>query len=579
MGTQAIEAASQQRRPAIQLTTAQWALRRGLSFRREDASTVLAQTDQLPRSTIVEGSRVKSRAAGRACAAAGACILCLLIGAMENGLCGEGKARAQAITAPTKVAQASQFAPDREQRQTLEPEEERGGAEALAGALTSKLRAELDAARSDAEAVEIRQRQALNQERHRADTLAHELATLRAELDTAKAIRQQPVQAIDAGIRQTQGLEQAGVDQEQALEQERGRADNLARELASVRAEFDKARTAGSPGAEAAQAAVAAVEQKQAAERELEQQRDKAEAVARELTSLRAELDAARAATPAAVQIAEAATIEQKRAFEKERGRTETLTRELASVRKQAEERSMRLAAAHAEVLQVMETNRAVAAEQKQALASEHKRADALARELASMRDQLETANRQLAALSTSRALPSREPAVDSPRERVAESSSSTTERKSRLRQQISGQTAVSISERSSASEPPPPEAQSAARDPTSELRPKVTMMAERSTSASAASRSLVDETRLLARASALLRQADISGARTLLEHALEHGSARAAFMLAETYDARVLQSWGARGIPGDPAKARELYERAQAGGIDDAKERIKTLK
>jgi hypothetical protein len=568
MGTQAIEAASQQRRPAIQLTTAQWALRRGLSFRREDASTVLAQTDQLPRSTIVEGSRVKSRAAGRACAAAGACILCLLIGAMENGLCGEGKARAQAITAPTKVAQASQFAPDREQRQTLEPEEERGGAEALAGALTSKLRAELDAARSDAEALEIRQRQALNQERHRADTLAHELATLRAELDTAKAVRQEPVQAIDAGISQTQ-----------ALEQERGRADNLARELGSVRAELDKARTAGSPGAEAAQAAVAAVEQKQAAERELEQQRDKAEAVARELTSLRAELDAARAATPAAVQIAEAATIEQKRAFEKERGRTETLTRELASVRKQAEERSMRLAAAHAEVLQVTETNRAVAAEQEQALASEHKRADALARELASMRDQLETANRQLAALSTSRALPSREPAVDSPRERVAESSSSTTERKSRLRQQISGQTAVSISERSSASEPPPPEAQSAARDPTSELRPKVTMMAERSTSASAASRSLVDETRLLARASALLRQADISGARTLLEHALEHGSARAAFMLAETYDARVLQSWGARGIPGDPAKARELYERAQAGGIDDAKERIKTLK
>jgi hypothetical protein len=568
MGTQAIEAASQQRRPAIQLTTAQWALRRGLSFRREDASTVLAQTDQLPRSKIVEGSRVKSRAAGRACRAAGACILCLLIGAMENGLCGEGKARAQPFTAPTKVAQAPQFAPDWEQQQTLEPEEERGGAVALADALTSKLRAELDAARSDAEAVEIRQRQALNQERHRADTLAHELATLRAELDTAKAVRQQSVQAIDAGISQTQ-----------ALEQERGRADNLARELASVRAELDKARTAGSPGAEAAQAAVAAVEQKQAAERELEQQRDKAEAVARELTSLRAELDAARAATPAAVQIAEAATIEQKRAFEKERSRTETLTRELASVRKQAEERSMRLAAAHAEVLQVMETNRAVAAEQKQALASEHKRADALARELASMRDQLETANRQLAALSTSRALPSREPAFDSPRERVADSSSSTTEGKSRLRQQISGQTAVSNSERSSASEPPPPEAQSAARESTSELRPKVTMMAEQSTSASAASRSLVDETRLLARANALLRQADISGARTLLEHALEHGSARAAFMLAETYDARVLQSWGARGIPGDPAKARELYERAQAGGIDDAKERIKALK
>jgi TPR repeat protein len=75
-----------------------------------------------------------------------------------------------------------------------------------------------------------------------------------------------------------------------------------------------------------------------------------------------------------------------------------------------------------------------------------------------------------------------------------------------------------------------------------------------------------------------LLRQADISSARPLLEHALEHGSAQAAFMLAETYDARVLQSWRARGIAADLAKARELYERAQAGGIEDAKERIRTL-
>jgi hypothetical protein len=49
--------------------------------------------------------------------------------------------------------------------------------------------------------------------------------------------------------------------------------------------------------------------------------------------------------------------------------------------------------------------------------------------------------------------------------------------------------------------------------------------------------------------------------------------------MLAETYDARVLQSWRARGISGDPTKARELYERAQAGGIEDAKERIEALK
>jgi hypothetical protein len=49
--------------------------------------------------------------------------------------------------------------------------------------------------------------------------------------------------------------------------------------------------------------------------------------------------------------------------------------------------------------------------------------------------------------------------------------------------------------------------------------------------------------------------------------------------MLAETYDARVLKSWSARGVLGDSRKALELYEKAQAGGIEDAKARIETLK
>jgi hypothetical protein len=139
-------------------------------------------------------------------------------------------------------------------------------------------------------------------------------------------------------------------------------------------------------------------------------------------------------------------------------------------------------------------------------------------------------------------------------------------------------QTAASNSDRSSVPELPP-QVPSTARESAPESDPHVPVVSEVSASARATPRSFVDEQRLLARANALLRQADISGARPLLEHAVDHGSARAAFMLAETYDARVLQSWRARGIPGDLTKARELYEKAQAGGIEDAKERIKALK
>jgi hypothetical protein len=317
------------------------------------------------------------------------------------------------------------------------------------------------------------------------------------------------------------------------------------------------------------QTAAAEAEQKQVLKRE----RDRAEAVGRELTSVRAELDTARAAGLEAAQTAEAAKVGQERALKEENDKTEELARELASARKEAEARSALLAAAHAEVLQVMQTSEAAAAEQKLALARERYRADPLARELASVRNELEAAKRQIAALNE-HAPPL---TVGNSQPRTAEPSSKKIEEKASSPKQISGEAVASVPQQSSASElrhlEPPSTAPAAASD----LARKVAMRTEQSTP-SAAFGTSADEQRLLARANTLLRQADISGARPLLERALERGSAQAAFMLAQTYDACVLQSWRARGISGDLAKARELYERAQAGGIEDAKERIRSL-
>jgi hypothetical protein len=691
----------------------------GVSFQREGTSIAFSSTHRLPTSKTVEGSRGTSRAVARASVAVGVGLLWLFIEAAgDSGLCAESNTGAQAFIAPTekgltqsnatrdesslvwrvvettlveqnlerggekvdiladrltriqplddaaqgKGAQAPQSAAAWERKQPLEYLEygqEWGKAEVLGGALTSSLREELDTVRSAAEAARIKQRQALDQERDRADALARELSSLWAEVDTARIVGLEAVRAAEAeqafeqerdradaltreltsvqaeldaarivdpegahaaaaGVEQKQVLKQkleqeleqergrtetlareltsvraeldaarnagseaakaveAETKQKQALEQERGRAETLARELTSVQAELDAARIAGP---EAAKAVAAAVEQQQALKQELKQERHKAEAVARELTSLRTELDKARAAGRETTRTAEAVKIEQKLAFGKERDRAETLARELASARKEAEERSALLAAAHAEVLQVIKTSSATAAEQELALASERNRADALTRELASVRNEFEASNWQAAALNAFRALRSREPVVDSAREWMAEHSSRTIAGKERLPEQISGEAVAATSGRSSASKLPRPEAQLTAREAAPDSDPKVVMATERSVSAGAASHPPVDEQRLLARANALLRQADISGARPLLEHAVERGSARAAFMLAETYDARVLQSWRARGISGDPTKARELYERAQAGGIEDAKERIKALK
>jgi hypothetical protein len=83
---------------------------------------------------------------------------------------------------------------------------------------------------------------------------------------------------------------------------------------------------------------------------------------------------------------------------------------------------------------------------------------------------------------------------------------------------------------------------------------------------------------RLMARASTLLAQGNIGAARIVLERAAETGSAQANFMLAETYDPVILSMWGTYGTRGEATKARELYAKAHAGGIEEAKNRFDAL-
>jgi hypothetical protein len=83
----------------------------------------------------------------------------------------------------------------------------------------------------------------------------------------------------------------------------------------------------------------------------------------------------------------------------------------------------------------------------------------------------------------------------------------------------------------------------------------------------------------LIARAGALLGQGNIGAARMVLERAAETGSARASFMLAETYDPVILSAWATYGTRGEPTRARELYAKAHAGGIEKAKDRSDALR
>jgi small-conductance mechanosensitive channel len=83
----------------------------------------------------------------------------------------------------------------------------------------------------------------------------------------------------------------------------------------------------------------------------------------------------------------------------------------------------------------------------------------------------------------------------------------------------------------------------------------------------------------LLARGSALLGQGDIGAARIVLERAVEMGSVQASFSLAETYDPLILAKWGTLGTRGDAVRAQDLYAKADAAGIKEAKARIEALR
>jgi hypothetical protein len=81
------------------------------------------------------------------------------------------------------------------------------------------------------------------------------------------------------------------------------------------------------------------------------------------------------------------------------------------------------------------------------------------------------------------------------------------------------------------------------------------------------------------ARAAALMEQGDIAGARLLLARASAAGGARAAFLLAETYDPARLAALNVVGIKADAAKARALYQQALAGGMQEAAARLAGLR
>lgn len=490
---------------------------------------------------------------------------------------GEAAAAPQETTSLPADRGAVQPASEAERvNQQLLLDQERQRREQLARELAA-VRGELDAARqiqthtSRAIEIGIQQTQALEQEREKTSTLSRELSFLRAELDVARVAASKAMQASEIEVKQECPLDR------------RNGAKRFTLQLASLRSELDGARNAAS---EATKSAATEAEHGQALERELKQEQDKTEALINQLGALRTAT-----AETAKANIADSGEKQAlKRELEKQRDRADGAVRQLDS--SQAELRAAQTAASE------LTTRRAADGEHQRVLErdleQQRSRADALARETTSLRHERDAARAEAsdaarAAEAAAKTQAKREkeqagsgkapfPTFASARDQLAAWNAFSDViaplrgDQGRAPLQSVVQTPAPPASKPPASAATPPNAQltmgSAPSEPT-----------ERTAAVSAALRPLANEERLLARASALLRQADINGARGLLEYVLAHGSAQAAFMLAETYDPHMLQSWDVRGVAGDSAKARELYERARAGGIRDADGRIKGLR
>jgi TPR repeat protein len=81
-----------------------------------------------------------------------------------------------------------------------------------------------------------------------------------------------------------------------------------------------------------------------------------------------------------------------------------------------------------------------------------------------------------------------------------------------------------------------------------------------------------------LRRGDALIASGDLAAARLVLRRAADAGDARAAMTLAETYDPAILEKLGVHGVVPDLAMARGWYEKAKKLGATEATQRLELL-
>jgi hypothetical protein len=435
------------------------------------------------------------------------------------------------------------------------------------------------AKRAENDAAELGR--SLQQEQERAAQLEKDLATARRDVKTQSALASQADQAA-AQLKQV--ADQGSAELKQSLQKEHERAEALAKELSIARTTIYAYEAQARKASDQAAASVQAGENVAVMRKSLQQEQERAGRLEQDLASARRDVETQTAlaakANDDAAQSKQAAgdSAELKRSRQKEHDRAEVLARDLSMVHTAIYTYELQARIASKQVAARAQSAEGSASELRKTLQDEQARAERLLQDLAVARRNLETQT-AVAAEAGAEAARLKRSADDNSAE-SQRSLQQERDKTARLERQLTAERKKDACAASG-----PVTAVGATQDKTSAvdaIRPVATGKAT-ATGAPGNPKpeaaNAVEVERLVARASVLLGQGDIGSARIVLERAADTGSAQASFALAETYDPRVLRRWGAYGTLGDPVKARDLYARAQAGGIKEAKERFDALR
>jgi hypothetical protein len=416
-------------------------------------------------------------------------------------------------------------------------------------------------------------RKSLQRERDRANQLEQDLTAAKRE-EAALATK-----ASDEAARLQQAAEISTADQRKSLQRERDRASRLEQALAAAKRDAEKQT------ALAAKASDEAARLKQAAEiraadqrKSLQRERDRASRLERDLAAAKRDVETKAAlATKAGEEVtklkraAESGAADQRKSLQQERDRASRLERDLAAAKRDVEAQTALATKAGDEAGKLKQATESSAAEQRNSLVQEWERAARLQRDLAAARRDVET---QTALAASAHEETSR-------LKQIAEQESADLRKALQLErdkaERLEGALALARTTKDASAVTVGQvvqDKQTEASGTTPVATAQVAVGDARAPSSPEA-----DAARLVARANVLLAHGDIGSARVVLQRAADAGDAQASFLLAETYDPLILPKWGTFGTRSDVAKALDLYAKAQAGGIEEAKERSDALR